>query len=764
MHIPMKPENELERLAALCASGLLDSPAEERFDRLTRLAKQLFDAEGVLISLLDSDRAWCKSRQGLEVCEVARNFTFCGHAILIDDIFEVVDTLEDERFFDNPLVIGPPYIRSYAAATITSASGYRLGTFCLFDSSPRRLTIEERWALRDFANSVEDEIATPPSDETKRMRRAPVDRRVGLTSRWRKHSADNDHSKIQSVLDQIVDGILVIDSNGNIESINSSAMQMLGYKRFELLGKSLTTVLPEVPFQHHAAHGESTDPERSGARWIADIVGFRQETVALNSDHRKIDVEFVFSDFHRGHRRQYLCMIHDITKRKALEQQINSLAFYDALTHLPNRRLLKDRFEHARQAGKRLESHGALLFIDLDRFKQLNDTAGHYVGDMLLQEAADRIRRCIRDSDTISRWGGDEFVVILENLGPKPKAAAALTKSLAEKIRRQLHVPYELGDSGSIRHQCSSSIGVTLFFDENWPVDQLLKQADMAMYQAKSLGGNTIVFFYPEMDAALKARAELERQLRIAIRDNELTLYYQIQVNADNVPDGVEALVRWHHPANGLLLPADFLPLAEECHLSTLIDRWVLETACRQLAKWATNPQLADLTLAVNISNQQLHQNGFVDSVCEILDMTGARPELLKLELSEILITEQCETALIKMHALQSRGVMFSLDHFGKGFSSLEHLKALPVEQLKIDRDFVQGMSNHDSNVTIARTIIALGENMGIRVIAEGVESDAHRSLLLDMGCSGYQGYLYGKPAAAHEFERAVASSFEQSQ
>ncbi|MAM89625.1 MAG: diguanylate cyclase [unclassified Hahellaceae] len=755
MQKPAKPDDEQQRLAALRASGLLDSPSEERFDRLTRLAKQLFGVETVLISLLDADRAWSKSRQGMAVCETDRDITFCGHAILTDDIFEVVDTLEDERFFDNPLVVGPPFIRFYAAASITSTSGNKLGTFCLFDSAPRRLSVEERWALRDFANSVEDEIAVSAAKEIKRVRRAPVDRRSGLTARWRKTSLESESERVQTILDQIIDSMILVDPAGKIESLNRAAVDMFGFTRHELLGKDLKALMPDFPFRPLQEPGQ-TQQRVPGSAWISDIVGFRQETRACKKDRSAIDVEFVFSDFRRGRRSQFLCMIRDITARKQLEQQINTLAFYDALTRLPNRRLLRDRLEHARQAGKRLESYGALLFIDLDNFKQLNDSAGHYVGDMLLQEAARRIRQCVRDSDTISRWGGDEFVVILESLGPRKRAAAALTEKLAEKIGQQLHEPFRLGDKADIRHQCSSSIGVTLFFDEDWPVDQLLKQADMSMYRAKALGGNTIVFFDPAMDTAVKARAEMGSHLRQALRDHDLVLYYQVQVDTDNEPDGAEALLRWRHPAKGLMLPADFLHLAEECQLSLPLGQWVLQTACEQLAMWAARPELAHLTMAVNISPQQFHHPDFADTVGEILDATGARPDRLKLELSETMLLHVCDSSLAKMQALEARGVMFSLDHFGKGQSSLEYLKTLPIEQLKIDRSFIQEMRDEASDVMIARTIIALGDSMGIRVIAEGVESDANRAMLLSMGCGGFQGFLYGRPLPAAEFERAL--------
>ncbi|MAM89624.1 MAG: hypothetical protein CME36_20180 [unclassified Hahellaceae] len=753
MKAPVRPENELQRLAALRASGLLDSPAEERFDRLTRLARQLFQVETVLISLLDEQRQWFKSKEGANVCETSRDISLCGHAILDDEIFEIPDTLQDERFKDNPLVTGPPYIRFYAAKPVQTASGFKLGTFCIFDPNPRTLKPEERTALRDFAASVENEIRATSNLVRIKVPRSPIDRRAPVTSRVSAQGGGVQSARVQAVLDHIVDGILIIEPDGRIDSANRAAIQMFGFRRDELIGKSIGLLLPNTPST------DTTPAGKEAEHWIGRNIGFRREVCAQARAGQSLDTELVVSEYRRGHHHQYICMLRDISARKAHEQQINSFAFYDTLTQLPNRRLLHDRLEHARVANRRLNSHGALLFIDLDQFKKLNDTAGHHTGDMLLQKAADRIKSCVRDSDTVSRWGGDEFVVVLENLGEDPASAAAFTEMMSEKIRCQLNKPYELGEFGEVSYCSSPSTGAVLFYDEEKPLEELLKQADLAMYQAKAAGGNRTVFFDPAMDAAVKARSEMEQQLREALQQQNFTLFYQVQVDADDRPTGAEALLRWQHPEMGIVLPASFLPLAEKSHLILPLGQWVLQSACTQLALWADQPHLAHLTLSINISPSQISDPNFEDIVNTALDSTGANARRLKLEISEPMHEAEIPAIRSKMIALESRGIQFALDHYGAGYSAPAHLKQLPIEQLKIDRLLVHELADAHSDVSLSRAIIALADNLGYKVIAEGVETRAHQDILAGIGCQAYQGFLYGSPMPADEFERALTPS-----
>ncbi len=440
----------------------------------------------------------------------------------------------------------------------------------------------------------------------------------------------------------------------------------------------------------------------------------------------------------------------DITERKAAEDKINELAFYDQLTGLPNRTLLLDRLKQAMAANARSGSYGALLLVDLDNFKTVNDTLGHDMGDLLLQQVAQRLTTCVRAGDTVARLGGDEFVVMLENLSTSDSAAANQTETVGEKILATLNQPYQLGNA---HWHSSPSIGVILFSGEQTGIDGLLKQADLAMYKSKEAGRNALHFFDPEMEVVVMKRAHLETDLREAIAKQQFLLHYQAQVAGSQLT-GAEVLVRWQHPQRGMVSPLEFIPFAEETGLILPLGHWVLETACRQLAAWATQPDLAHLTVAVNVSARQFRQTDFVAQVLAVLTETGANPQRLKLELTESLLVANVEEVIEKMHALKTRGVGFSLDDFGTGYSSLAYLKRLPLDQLKIDQSFVRDVLTDPNDAAIARTVVALAQSLGLGVIAEGVEVEAQREFLASFGCHAYQGYLFGRPLPADDFER----------
>ncbi len=440
----------------------------------------------------------------------------------------------------------------------------------------------------------------------------------------------------------------------------------------------------------------------------------------------------------------------DISARKATDDKIQHLAFYDALTGLPNRRMLLDRLNHLLATGSRHRRPGALLFIDLDNFKTLNDTYGHDQGDLLLQQVAQRLLTCIRKSDSLARWGGDEFVVLLEDLSDLTPEAAAQAQAVAEKILAALGQPYSL--SGETHHG-TPSIGITLFDDDHETVDALLKHADLAMYQAKAAGRNTLRFFDPQTPRAGTARSQLENDLRGALAHNQFQLFYQPQVAAEDQLTGVEALLRWQHPQRGMVSPADFISIAEDNGLILPLGRWVLDTACAQLVAWATQPALAQLPIAVNISPRQFHQADFVAQVLAALTSSGANPQRLKLELTEGLLVTNVEDVIAKMTALKTEGVGFSLDDFGTGYSSLAYLKRLPLDQLKIDQSFVRDILTDPNDAAIANTIIALGQTLGLAVIAEGVETTAQRDFLVSHGSAAYQGYLFSRPLPIEQLE-----------
>lgn len=461
----------------------------------------------------------------------------------------------------------------------------------------------------------------------------------------------------------------------------------------------------------------------------------------------------VFAIPGEGDSKILVCMDVDVTERKKAEEKVQELAFFDQLTGLPNRTLMLDRLRQAMAASSRNGGHGALLFIDLDNFKMLNDTLGHDAGDLLLQQVGRRLVSCMRQGDTVARLGGDEFVVMLEDLSANSREAASQAEAVGEKILATLNHAYEFG---AHRYHGTPSIGVTLFANHLETTDELLKRADLAMYQAKAEGRNTLRFFDPEMQATVTARASLELDLRKAITEQQLLLYYQPQVDSSGRVIGAEALVRWQHPQRGMVSPADFIPLAEESGLILPLGQWVLETACASLLAWGSKPEMARLTLAVNVSARQFKLSSFVGQVLDVIERSGIRPELLKLELTESLLLENVEDIIAKMSALKARGVGFSMDDFGTGYSSLAYLKRLPLDQLKIDQAFVRDVHSNPSDAAIARTVVALGQNLGLTVIAEGVETGVQRDYLTGMGCHAYQGYFFSRPLPRQDFEAFV--------
>lgn len=450
--------------------------------------------------------------------------------------------------------------------------------------------------------------------------------------------------------------------------------------------------------------------------------------------------------FENGKVTQLIGTFQDISQHHRDIEEIRRLGFYDALTNLPNRRLLADRLEHSMLTSNRTGKHGALMFLDLDHFKHLNDTQGHDVGDILLQQVATRLQACVREGDSVARLGGDEFVVLLEGLSIYDFEAAAQTEHIANKILAALGEPYVLRN---IKHTSTPSIGIVVFQGEHETMEELFKKADLAMYQAKAAGRNAVRFFDPAMQAAVAARAEMESTMRTALANNEFMLHYQIQVDGEGKTTGVEALVRWKHATLGPISPAVFVPMAEETGMILPLGQWVLETACNQLVEWAQNPATQDWTMAVNVSASQFSQADFVAKVDLALKRTGANPNLLKLELTESMLVHDVDSIIVKMNTIKSRGVSFSLDDFGTGYSSLTYLKRLPLDQLKIDQSFVRDVFTDPSDAVIVRTIIALGHSLGLKVIAEGVETLDQRDFLANLGCDAFQGFYFGYPGPA---------------
>jgi diguanylate cyclase (GGDEF)-like protein/PAS domain S-box-containing protein len=454
----------------------------------------------------------------------------------------------------------------------------------------------------------------------------------------------------------------------------------------------------------------------------------------------------------------YIGAFSDISRNKHDEEEIHNLAFYDPLTKLPNRRLMLERLSYMLNNSMRQNHHGAILFIDIDNFKTLNNTKGHDLGDLMLVEVAKRLKACVRIDDTVARLGGDEFVAILEGLGAEHAQAVAQVETVVRKILIALNQPYFLRDH---EYHSSASVGINLFCDKKFALDELLKHADTAMYQAKASGRNNFCFFDPEMQAIMEARAVLENELRHALPQRQFKLYYQMQVDRSGRLAGAEVLLRWQHPEKGLISPAQFIPIAEETGLILPIGTWVLETACAQIKSWENDSRTNRLCLSINVSVRQFYQPDFVEQARRIILESGIKPAMLKFELTEGLVLNNISDSIIKMKALEEIGVHFSMDDFGTGYSSLAYLTQLPLSQVKIDQTFVQNIFNKSTDAVIVQAIIGMAGNLGMEVVAEGVETEAQHDFLKRHGCNVFQGNLFSKPVPVAEFD-AMVDSFEK--
>lgn len=528
---------------------------------------------------------------------------------------------------------------------------------------------------------------------------------------------------------------------GRMIDINRNYEHDFGWRPEDLVGK---TAIEAGLWAHPAMRA----PWALTIRQKGFLIDYETVWMHKNGQPRQISMSAALTEIHGE--ACVLVYITDITERKLAEEKINALAFYDQLTHLPNRLLMLDRLKQAMTLGERSDYFGALLFIDLDHFKVLNETLGHDAGDVLLQQVAQRLSQCVREGDTVARVGGDEFVVILASLSTSKEDSAAATEKVAEKMLTELNQVHQLGGTA---HHSAASVGMTLFQGQATSVDDLLKQAELAMYRTKETGRNAMRFFDPEMETAVLKHVALEKSLRMALQSKEFVLHYQPLLVGDGQLTGAEALVRWQHPQRGMVSPAEFIPMAEETGLIVPLGLWVLETACAQLAQWADRPERAHLTIAVNVSAHQFHQNDFIDHVLGALKLTGANAHRLKLELTESLLVSNVEDTVEKMFALKVKGVEFSLDDFGTGYSSLTYLKRLPLAQLKIDQSFVRDVLVDPNDAAIAKTIVALAQSLGLAVIAEGVETQAQKDFLASHGCHAYQGYLFSKPLPIALFE-----------
>jgi len=569
-----------------------------------------------------------------------------------------------------------------------------------------------------------------------------------ITSRKRMEGTlrTNEH-RLRAILERLPMGLCLVRPDGRIDFRNRRYVEICGYTEADVpdIGTWWQRAYPDAAERRLMRQGWREAVER--ARAGDGVIPGAEYTIRCHDGQlRPIEVSAV--QVEGGH----LVTMQDLSQRKAAEEEINHLAYYDPLTHLPNRRLLMDRLQQALATSARHQRSGALLLLDLDNFKTLNETRGHDSGDNLLLQVAHRLRGCVHEDDTVARQGGDEFVVVLEDLGDNPEEAAARSEEVGQRILAALREPYTLDGAA---HHSSLSMGVTIFSGMRETVDELLKRADLALYQAKDAGRDTLRFYDPQMQAAVSARAALELDMRIGLAQGQFELYYQPQVDHGRIT-GAEALLRWRHPRDGFVSPAHFIPLAEETGLILPLGEWVLQAACARLAQWARHPATAALSLAVNVSPRQFHQANFVAQVLAALAGSGAEGRRLKLEMTEGLLLQDVEDTIQKMGQLKGYGVGFSLDDFGTGYSSLAYLKRLPLDQLKIDQSFVRDVLTDPNDAAIARTVVALGTSLGLRVIAEGVETEAQREFLERHQCHAWQGYLFSPPVPVADFEELV--------
>ncbi|TAH45683.1 MAG: EAL domain-containing protein [Betaproteobacteria bacterium] len=581
--------------------------------------------------------------------------------------------------------------------------------------------ITQRSRVREL-NAVEDGVNRMAADLERRD--------VELAER------EDQLRRLSMAIEQSAATILITGTDGRIEYVNAAATTNTGYARDELLGRNPSLLksgrTPATTYRDlWATLGR-------GEVWRGEFHNRRKDGSAFIESATIAPVKRA-----DGVVTHYVAVKEDITLRRRSEELLHRLAYYDPLTELPNRVMLRDRLQHALLASAQSGDYAMLLLLDVDRFKQLNDTQGHAAGDRLLKEIARRLRYVLHDEDTISRHGDDDFAVIVERLGGKVGEALVRAEALAKQIHHALNVPYELDDGGR-RYYATHSIGVTLFQGRQWSGENLLKQVEVALYMAKNEGRNAIRFFSPKMQAMVDAHATLEAGLRDALASRAFQLFYQPQVDPQGRVVGAEALIRWFGEDGRPVSPAEFIPVAEDTGLIVPIGQWVLETACVQLAAWQV--LAPDFTLAVNVSPRQFHQPDFVAQVIASIRESGIDPGGLKLELTESVILGDLDETIARMEQLRELGLRFSLDDFGTGYSSLSYLKRLPFDELKIDQSFVWDMLSDASSETIVRAILGMSASLGLEVLAEGVETEAQRDFLCAQGCRRFQGYLFARP------------------
>ena len=710
---------EEARLDALCGFRIAGTGAEQRFDRIVRLAADFYNVPIASISLIERHRQWLKARIGVDFVETARSVSFCAHVIKGPEPLIVLDTLKDELFSGSRLVQGAPFIRFYAGAPLITAAGLRLGALCIADTVPRdHFSERERKSLVGFAELIQDEME---------LRR-------------------NEHfrSSMMGFADATELAIITIGGTGFIESVNRAAAELFGYSRSEMLGRSVDIIIPEPMKGSHRA-GLS----RIAAGGPSKLTGKTIEITAVRRDGTEFPIEMSLSVWQDERGVGIGAIIRDISERRQRDARLMRQANHDTLTGLSNRSRLEDLLGE-RMAQSRRQ---ALLLLDLDGFKEVNDRHGHGVGDSLLQAIAVRLPSALPAEAIVARFGGDEFGVLLPFETGSPLAAAS---KAAQAILEAFVEPFTI--AGHI-FQLGISIGSACAPEHGRDPEELIASADFALYRAKQSGGRTYRLFEPRMRDELTVRRALLDQLLKGLHNGELELFYQPQVRLeDDRIFGLESLLRWRHPKRGLLLPGDFIVALEGSSLSIPVGLWVLNEACRQLAVWKA-AGFSNVRMGVNVFPSQFRSGTLAKDVLAAIAMHGIEPGCLEIEVTEGIVLEYNDIFLSDAKTLRDAGVRIALDDFGTGFASLSALKKFPLTTLKIDRSFVIDLLTSPHDVAIARAMIAMGQELGLETIAEGIETEAQAALLKSLGCRSGQGFRYGKALPASEITALLAAA-----
>ena len=713
MQIASIPVDEAERLLALHSAHILDTPHEEAFDRITRLAAQLLRVPIALVSLVDADRQWFKSKLGLEAAQTARDISFCGHAVLQKEPFVISDARADLRFADNPLVTGAPFVRFYAGIPMLSVEGKALGSFCVIDRVVRVLSEAELAALVDLAAMAQEQI------ERRQL--------MGASGKILETLRESEE-RHRLLIGNSPEACLVTDGT-KIIFVNPAGMRLLGAQHSEqIVGRPQLEIV--------APRSRSLAGQRADQAYRTLRPNLPMEMTWLRIDGSEVDVETSTVSYTASGEVRVQIIACDNTIRKQYKNELEKLTTHDVLTGLPNRALLRDRLEQGIHRWVRQEQGAVVAFLNLDHFKNVNDAFGHSVGDQVLTAVGTVLQASVRKNDTVARIGNDEFVLILEQI--EEKELHILLQRLVEQISQPIK---------ALRQEItiSCSIGYCRFPADGATADALLNAADTAMYRAKDLGRATISCYNPAMQGAISERMTMERRMRQALAQDEFVLHYQPKLDLLNGKVvGLEALVRWQDPQLGLIAPVRFISVAEETGLIVPLGDWILRTACEQAAAWCREG--IDMPVAVNLSARQFLQPDLVSRVAQIIHATALAPHLLELELTESLSMDSPEKSIAVLGALKALGVTLTIDDFGTGYSNLSYLKRFPLDKLKLDQSFVRDMTQSSEALAIAQAIITLAHGLHLKVVAEGVETAEQLALLTRQGCDEMQGYFFSKP------------------